>query len=268
VLEWTRFWKVMGATVFGLSPGFYVFEMYCGDGTPSIDWMADNWNWWQIPKQFQDGSGWGVEDYRYCDDREYMNMQYSGKRGFARPMHTAYMAQVLIFLQALNFDYITKMTYNKDKDLVFVTKPTGVWGQEEYCYEVHHLEQMVPYAVTAVKNMSMQRDDGIITLYCMNTKESLKLYGDKKYWNLDVRDEFMHNTRTLWVGNFDCKHNGSIFRTGRAIEAEDVLIQKRVDQEMNEAVKKHGEIVLPSTHEDEWEARLDAERMKIANGQR
>lgn len=88
----------MGTAVFALSPGFYVFEMYCADGTPSIDWMADNWNWWQIPKQFQDGSGWGVEDYRYCDDREYMNMQYSAKRGFARPMHTAYMVQVLVFL--------------------------------------------------------------------------------------------------------------------------------------------------------------------------
>jgi len=98
VVEWTRFWKTMTAIVFGASPGFYVFEMYAGDGTPSTDWIADNWNWWNIPKQFQDGSGWGVEEYRYCDDREYMNMQYGGKRGFARPMHAGYMLQVLILL--------------------------------------------------------------------------------------------------------------------------------------------------------------------------
>lgn len=52
VLEWTRFWKTMTAIVFGASPAFYVFEMYAGDGTPSTDWIANNWNWWNIPKQF------------------------------------------------------------------------------------------------------------------------------------------------------------------------------------------------------------------------
>lgn len=50
VVEWTRFWKTMTAIVFGASPAFYVFEMYAGDGTPSTDWIADNWNWWNIPK--------------------------------------------------------------------------------------------------------------------------------------------------------------------------------------------------------------------------
>jgi len=49
-----------------------------------------------------------------------MNMQYGGKRAFARPIHAAYMCQVLILLQHMNFDYVSKMVYNKDKDLVFV----------------------------------------------------------------------------------------------------------------------------------------------------
>lgn len=120
-----------------------------------------------------------------------MNVQYSGKRGFARPIHTTYMCAVLVMLQHLNLDYVSKMVYNKDKDLVFVYKPNGLWSEVEYVYETHHLEQMVPYAVTAIKNMSMQRDDGIITVYCMNTKDNLKFYGDSKYWNLDTRDEFM-----------------------------------------------------------------------------
>lgn len=220
VVEWTRFWKLLTGITFGISPGFYIFEIYAADGAPSLDWMGDNWNWWVIPKQFQDGSGWDLEEMRYCDDREYMNMQYSVKRGFVRPMHTGYMASLLCLLSIINFDYVSKVTYNKDKDLVFVTKPTGLWGQHEYCYEVHHLEQMVPYAVTAIKNMSMQRDDGIITLYCMNTKDNLRLHGDKKYWNLDTRDEFMANTRGLWVGNFDDKHEGSIFTTMQSVPIE------------------------------------------------
>jgi hypothetical protein len=58
-----------------------------------------------------------------------MNMQYGGKRGFARPMHAAYMLNVLILLQHMNFDYVSKMVYNKDKDLVFVYKPTGFWNE-------------------------------------------------------------------------------------------------------------------------------------------
>jgi len=29
----------------------------------------------------------------------------------------------------MNMDYVSKMVYNKDKDLVFVYKPTGLWGE-------------------------------------------------------------------------------------------------------------------------------------------
>jgi len=52
VVEWVRFWKASAACTFGFFPGFYVFEMYAGDGAPSLDWMSENWNWWKIPKQF------------------------------------------------------------------------------------------------------------------------------------------------------------------------------------------------------------------------
>lgn len=68
-----------------------------------------------------------------------MNLVYSGKRGIAREVHTAYMVQVLILLQHANFDYVSRMVYNKDKDLVFVYKPTGLWNEQEYIYEMHHL---------------------------------------------------------------------------------------------------------------------------------
>ena len=50
--EWIKFWKASFITLFGLSPGFYMFEIYQGDGAPSLQWMADNWNWFDIPRQF------------------------------------------------------------------------------------------------------------------------------------------------------------------------------------------------------------------------
>ena len=122
-----------------------------------------------------------------------------------------------MLLQHANFDYVSKMVYNKDKDLVFVYKPTGLWGEQEYIYEMHHLEQMVPYAVKALENHSFTKDDGILTVMDMNSKDALKLYNENKYWNLDLKDEFMASTRGLWKGNFDSKYDGSIFKLRQAV---------------------------------------------------
>lgn len=59
------------------------------------------------------------------------------------------MVSVLAFLQHINLDYVSKIVYNKDKDLVFVYKPSGFWNEHEYVHEMHHLEQMVPSPVTS-----------------------------------------------------------------------------------------------------------------------
>ena len=124
----------------------------------------------------------------------------------------------------MNFDYVSKMVYSKDKDLVFVYKPDGIWNETEYVHEVHHLEQMVPYAVSALENHPMQQDDGIMTIYDMAERENLKLYGDDKYWNLDIKDEFMGQTRSLWAGNFSDKRDGSIFQLARSANDDDALM--------------------------------------------
>jgi hypothetical protein len=46
VTEWVRFWKVLTAATLGSWPAFYTFEIYAGDGAPSLGWMAQNWNFW------------------------------------------------------------------------------------------------------------------------------------------------------------------------------------------------------------------------------
>jgi len=83
-----------------------------------------------------------------------MNAQYAAKRGIVRPAHTMYVATVAALLYGMDFDYVTKMRYNKDKDLVFVSRPDRMWGESEHVYEMHHLEQLVPAPVTAMKDMS------------------------------------------------------------------------------------------------------------------
>ena len=139
-------------------------------------------------------------------------MQYGGKRALARPSHTAYVMQVLVLLQYMNLDYVSKMVYSKDKDLVFVYKPDGIWNETEYVHEVHHLEQTVPFAVSAIEQMSLQkRDDGILTVYDMNEHEQLRFYNEDKYWNLDLKEEFVGQTNSLFIGNWDDKRRGQIF---------------------------------------------------------
>ena len=124
---------------------------------------------------------------------------------------------------------------------------------------------MVPYAVSAIRNMSMQRDDGILTVYDMNTRENLKFYAEDKYWNMDVKEDFMANTRSLWKGNFDDKYNGSIFNVTAKADKEQALALMKIDRELEAAITKHGETIVPSMYEEEWENRVKEERKKIAN---
>jgi hypothetical protein len=50
VTEWTRFWKVVTASTLLTWPAFYIFEIYAADGAPSLSWLSDVTNWWQIPQ--------------------------------------------------------------------------------------------------------------------------------------------------------------------------------------------------------------------------
>jgi hypothetical protein len=108
---------------------------------------------------------------------------------------------------------------------------------------------MVPAPITSYKNLSMQRDDGIMTVHCMSTKDYLKFYGDDKYWNLDLKADFMTQTRNLWKGLSE-KDSGRLFHTKLGPNDEDKITLMKVDREMQEAIAKHGEVKVPKKYED------------------
>jgi hypothetical protein len=56
----------------------------------------------------------------------------------------------------------------------------------------------------------MNRKDGILNVHCMSTKEYLKFYGEDKYWNVEQKEDFMSQTRSMWLGNTN-KYSGRIF---------------------------------------------------------
>lgn len=116
-----------------------------------------------------------------------MNLVYGVKRSIVRPMHTMFVGCAVTALYFLDFNYVTKMRYNKDKDLVFVTRPNNLWGETERVYEMHHLEQMVPAPITAIKDMTANDPRGILTVQDMGEKDLLKFYNEDKYWNVDLK---------------------------------------------------------------------------------
>lgn len=51
---------------------------------------------------------------------------------------------------------------------------------------------MVPAPVTSFKNLTMNRDDGILSIHCMSTRDYLKFYNEDKYWNMDLKEDFVN----------------------------------------------------------------------------
>lgn len=123
---------------------------------------------------------------------------------------------------------------------------------------------MVPSPVTAMKNMSANDPNGILTVQDMAEKEYLKFYKDTKYWNMDLRDEFMNETRGLWETTHSDKRMGRIFQsTGSTNSTDFELTMIKVDAEMAQAVKKHGKVELPSSHIEEFYDRINSEKKNI-----
>ncbi len=72
---------------------------------------------------------------------------------------------------------------------------------------------MVPAPVTAIKNMASLDRNGILTVHDMAEKENLRFYQDDKYWNMDLKEEFMNETRGLWETTHGDKYTGRIFQS-------------------------------------------------------
>lgn len=109
----------------------------------------------------------------------------------------------------------------------------------------------------------MQRNDGILNIYCMSTRDYLKFYGEDKYWNMDVKEDFVNQTTNMWKGIGD-KYDGQIFKISHRANEETALMQMKVERELNEAIKKHGEINPPKSYEDQFFERINSRKKDIA----
>lgn len=90
--------------------------------------------------------------------------------------------------------------------------------------------------------MGQNAKDGIFSIQCMNTKDVLTVYNDAKYWNHDLRDEFMAQTRTLWGDNNNGPYNGRVFKSQNLNTPEEQLMTQKVERELAAAVEKLGKV--------------------------
>jgi hypothetical protein len=78
----------------------------------------------------------------------------------------------------------------------------------------------------------------------MSTKDYLKFYNEDKYWNMEQKEDFINSTRQLWRGNA-CKYNGSVVHIPHVADHETQMSMMKVDRELQEAIRKHGEVEVP-----------------------
>lgn len=100
----------------------------------------------------------------------------------------------------------------------------------------------------------------------MAEKEYMKFYKDTKYWNMDLREEFLSETRTLWETTHSDKRMGRIFQsTGGSHSADFELTMAKVNAEMAQAVQKHGKVELPKHHIEEFYEKIDQKKRNIVS---
>lgn len=77
-------------------------------------------------------------------------------------------------------DYVVKMQYSKDKELIFVTRISPYGSSEEEVFETAHLECLPPSVKAGIQHLSFQDKDGIWDITCMNTQKVLALYNEDR----------------------------------------------------------------------------------------
>jgi hypothetical protein len=142
-------------------------------------------------------------------------------------------------------EYVTKAVYNRERDLVFIWRPTRVFAKEMHVYELHYLEQTVPRVVSSWKNLGALQKDGIVLVHDLRLDHELLFYNEKKYWNIDEREHFYKNTTTFWKGLKHKDYNMGLFitRSNHSTE-EELLNAKKINQEIRSAIEKFGPLGL------------------------
>lgn len=179
VLEWVRFIQL-----FGLTGGAYIalyVPFSLGYKTNLVTDAADE----LITNQYHLVSPTTVDILRL-----------SIPIGVGAIAYTVY--GLLNYTNSVTSQYVVKMSYSKDKELLFVKRIDLHGVTYEEVYETAHLEIVPPAQRSGVADLSSYDEDGIWRITDLNTGKFLLAYNDKNHWNLHLRDEFFQKTLNMW----------------------------------------------------------------------
>nr|BAJ99754.1 predicted protein [Hordeum vulgare subsp. vulgare] len=94
--------------------------------------------------------------------------------------------------------YAIKVSYSKDKELIFVKRVNNFGQVEEDVYETAHLEILPPRQRSGVKDLSSQDADGLWRITCLNSQRNIILYNNDAFWNRKLKAPFLQSFLNLW----------------------------------------------------------------------
>lgn len=95
-------------------------------------------------------------------------------------------------------DYVVKMQYSRDRELLFVSRISWYGRVDEEVHEMHHVEMLPPATKTSLSSHSAMDSDGLYEIYNMNGLSSLVCYKEDHYWNPALKSEFLKSVTGLW----------------------------------------------------------------------
>lgn len=131
-----------------------------------------------------------------------VSFYYFDKFGFHIPMMAGlayYSSYYLLRLsQDVMRDYVVKMQYSKDKELLFVQRISWFGQVDEEVHEMHHVEMLPPCTKAGLASHSAQDHDGLYEIYNMNGMRSLVCYKQDHFWNPALKNDFLRNVTGMW----------------------------------------------------------------------
>lgn len=242
--EWSLFWKLMFLTV-PLSFYILTIQWYDNNIVSSNEYLRRFmvFNTTQNPHMNAQENG-RIEKMNYWGKDLWYYSHWLRKGVAYMFLCAASMALIHIFTR-IGQTSVTKMAFNRNKDVVFIWTPGKLYGRKLTVTELHHLEKPMNHMPSSWKYNGDFSENPHGYSQLLNTRDNFifHLKTNDKYWNHDVKKFFDDNTTTWWKGNVSKDVNRSLFINNSGMETlEERETRKSITEEVAEAIRKHGPI--------------------------
>lgn len=265
-IEWNLFIKL--SILVALAPLITLFyESYNGFGFPNIEYLSG----------FSSVTFGGNQTLEKHKENFLHNFQYWGNdmwfwqhgfRSILVPTICAFVGPALfLFVRNLLSHRVVKMSYNKNRDVIFILRSYGILNPTLHTQEVHFLQQMVPYSSVTWKHLGSVKGTGYFKLHDLKNYESFTLKQNDKFWNPELKEIFMEQTQGMWKGLRDRNlDTGLKFNRSQEYSADQALLARETNYELKKAIEKHGPVMgydADYNHRYQFEKKLLKEKRNL-----